>query len=194
MLLNYTARLAACIILALAILPVDTGAARDQSHSLAAIHDRTAASHADVRHVGPEKLAALLRDAGDRTLILDVRERDEHAVSRIPGAIRVSPGIWNNSFLRQFAEMSKNRTVVLYCSVGVRSTRLAARVQDALKKAGAEDVFNLQGGVFAWHNQKQPLADARGETDLVHPYNDYWGQLLERRNRISYRPRKASAN
>jgi len=49
-------------------------------------------------------------------------------------------------------------------------------------------VVNLRGGVFAWHNQARPLENEAGTTDTIHPYNDKWGKLVERREGISYTP------
>ena len=178
---------AAALLLTFALLAAAAPAAAD--HSIAAIHARTAARYAAVEHIAPEKLKTLIGKSDQEPLVLDVREKGEYEVSRIGGAIRVDPGIWNWTFRRRYASLAKGRVVVLYCSVGVRSTKLAARVQKALKAAGAKAVYNLQGGLFSWHNRAKPLVDGDGTTDVIHPYNEYWGQLVERRDRISYEPR-----
>jgi Rhodanese-like domain len=73
---------------------------------------------------------------------------------------------------------------VFYCSVGMRSSSLAAEVQEALVKAGASGVFNLRGGMFGWHNARRPLVDAAGATDFVHPFNDKWGKLVARQEQV----------
>ncbi len=133
-----------------------------------------------VQQLSGEALAAMMQ-AGKPVLLLDVREAEEFQVSHLPGAQRVSPGIWRGPFLRRFAKQAKGRPVVFYCSVGVRSSKLARYVGDALRKAGAGPVYNLKGGIFAWHNARRPLVNKNGPTDYVHPYDDYWGQLLKRR-------------
>ncbi len=72
------------------------------------------------------------------------------------------------------------KTAVFYCSVGVRSSRLAERVAQGLKARGAVAVDDLAGGIFAWHGEARPLVDAKGPTDFVHPYDATWGRLLAR--------------
>ena len=74
----------------------------------------------------------------------------------------------------------KGKTVVFYCSVGVRSSALAESVKADLLAAGTKEVVNLEGGIFGWHNQSRPLVDKSGPTTFVHPYNAYWGRLLTR--------------
>ena len=102
--------------------------------------------------------------------------------------MRVDPGIWRSSFVRRFAGTAKGRTVVFYCSVGVRSSRLAARVQKALREHGATAVEIVDGGIFAWHAERRPLRDAKGETAFVHPYDRHWGKLVARRDLTRTRP------
>ncbi|MHA1164745.1 MAG: rhodanese-like domain-containing protein, partial [Alphaproteobacteria bacterium] len=103
-----------------------------------------------VPHLSTGELARAMA-AKDNLLVLDVRERNEFAVSRIKGAHRVDPGIWRWTFMNRFGDRVRGKTVVFYCSVGVRSSKLAAYVQAALKEQGAKGVYNLDGGVFAWH-------------------------------------------
>ena len=140
-----------------------------------------------VRQLSGDQLAAMMQ-AGKDVLLLDVREKPEFQVSRINGAKQVAPGIWKGQFLKRFAEQAKGRTVVFYCSVGVRSSKLAQYVGDALRESGAGLVYNLKGGIFAWHNAKRPLTDQNGETPYVHPYDSYWGQLVERQAFIRTTP------
>jgi len=57
-----------------------------------------------------------------------------------------------------------------------------ARVGDQ-KETIARDsvgVYDLAGGIFAWHGAARPLVDAKGPTDFVHPYDARWGRLLAR--------------
>ncbi len=140
-----------------------------------------------VKHLNADQLVKL-RSAGKSLLIFDVREKSEYDVSRIPGAVRIDPGVWSSTFLRANANKVKGKDVVFYCSVGVRSSKLAKRVQNALMSKGATGVYNLRGGVFRWHNQKRVLEDAKGKTPLVHPYDRYWGKLVNRKNYTSYKP------
>lgn len=123
-------------------------------------------------------------------LLLDVREELEYAVSHIPGAVRVDPGTWRWEFLRRYGDKARGKTVIFYCSVGVRSSRLAASVQAALKEEGAIRVFNLDGGIFAWHNEERALVNRKGATSHVHPFDKYWGKLVKRSDLLRTRPER----
>ena len=164
-----------------------TSAPKPDDDPLAKIEAKVDRDYKNVRQMTASKLAKL-RAAGKQLLIFDVREKAEYNVSRIPGAIRVDPGIWSSTFLRANAGKVKGREVVFYCSVGVRSSRLAARVQKALINNGATGVYNLRGGVFRWHNQKRVLEDAKGKTPYVHPYDRYWGKLVNRSKYTRFKP------
>jgi rhodanese-related sulfurtransferase len=83
--------------------------------------------------------------------VLDVREPDEFAAGRIPGARNVPRG-----FLEVKADLAhpkrddwladRRRPLVLYCGGGHRSA-LAART---LQEMGFERVVSLAGGFAAW--------------------------------------------
>ena len=70
---------------------------------------------------------------------------------------------------------------MVYCSVGYRSARIA----DRLQQAGCDRVYNLEGSIFKWANEKRPLYQSDRPTTIVHPYNPLWGQLLNKRSRAS---------
>ena len=123
----------------------------------------------------------------DEIVVLDVREKGEFDVSRLSKSERVSPSISKLEFLKKYALSAKGKTFVLYCSVGYRSSQLAARIQSSLIQAGAKGVYNLQGGIFAWHNHSKPLVKAGNKkTELVHPYSKKWGRYLTNRELTSY--------
>lgn len=153
----------------------------DETLSLSKVREQVKQDYRQVKHLAPDALTGQL--AGDKDVLLfDVRERDEFAVSHIAGAQRIDPGVWRWTFMNKFEKAVAGKTVIFYCSVGVRSSKLAARVQSALVEAGAKAVYNLDGGIFAWHNQKRPLMDVGGPTKFVHPYDRNWGSLVLRKN------------
>jgi rhodanese-related sulfurtransferase len=123
---------------------------------------------------------ALARWLDDRSLsppvLVDVRTRAEQAVSTLPGALCVAPEDAPADVLRR---TEKARPIVVYCSVGVRSARLAR----ALSAVGATDVFNLRGGIFDWANRGLPLSGPSGSAQRVHGYDAEWAVLLEARLR-----------
>lgn len=134
--------------------------------------------HPNVLSLTAEQFEAKVAQSA-HVLVFDVREPQEYAVSRIPGAVRVDPKISAKEFMRRYGAALRDKTVLLYCSVGVRSSRLAARIDADVRAAGARGAFNLMGGVFSWHNTGRTLAEASGETDRVHGYNRDWARYLD---------------
>ena len=67
----------------------------------------------------------------------------------------------------------ENREVVVYCSVGYRSSAIAASLQEL-----GVSVRNLRRSIFGWANQGLPLENAAGVTLFVHPFDETWGRLL----------------
>lgn len=109
----------------------------------------------------------------DRLVLLDAREKDEYELSHLPGAQRVG---YDDFSLKSVAGINKDKTIVVYCSIGVRSERIAEK----LKSNGFNTVLNLYGGIFAWANENRILLDKNQLPTLsVHGYNNKWAQLLE---------------
>jgi len=104
-------------------------------------------------------------------VLLDVRTEAEYAVSHLPGARRVDS---RASASQVVGPLERGRAVVTYCSVGYRSSQMAARLQ----KAGRTNVFNLDGSIFQWANEGRPLEQAGKPAKMVHPYNEAFGKLL----------------
>jgi rhodanese-related sulfurtransferase len=107
----------------------------------------------------------------ERPILLDIRAPAEFRISHLRGA-RLAPDL--NTAQTILVGVDKDCEVIVYCSVGWRSSAVA----QALTDAGYRRVFNLRGGIFAWANQRRPIHDARGIASKVHPFNDDWGRLL----------------
>ena len=123
----------------------------------------------------------------DKILLLDIREPEEYAVSRLPGAVWVNPKSNAHTALLQIGDV-RYKQIVVYCSVGVRSSRFAKRTQEELRAMGAVSVSNLEQGIFGWHNEGRDLVNAEGETDAVHPYDENWGRYVKRKDKARYVP------
>ncbi len=94
--------------------------------------------------VEPRALDAELR-AGQRLVLVDVREPFEWEICRIPGSILVPLG----ELPRRFPDLDPGARVVTVCHTGVRSLD-AARF---LRSRGIADARSLKGGVAAWAEQ-----------------------------------------
>ena len=155
---------------------------------LAAIHADIVSDYRTVAHLSPEDYLKL--HTSD-ILLLDIREPEEYAVSRIPGAVRVDPSANAKSALIQIGDV-RGKEIIVYCSVGRRSSNFAAREQATLLEMGAASVSNLENGIFGWHNENRELVDAKGTTDAVHPYDAIWKRYVQRKDKARYTPLTAS--
>ncbi len=75
----------------------------------------------------------------------------------------------------------KNATIVVYCTVGVRSEQVGIR----LKKMGYTNVNNLLGSIVEWVNQGNVVVDANNkETKKVHVYSKDYGKWLNKGEKV----------
>ena len=128
-----------------------------------------------VPYISVEELAGMANVA-----LIDTREKEEYEVSHLKNALWVG---YNDFDISRVKERIKDRSgpVVVYCSVGVRSEDIGER----LLAEGYTDVKNLYGGIFEWKNEGYPVYDTSGkETEKVHAYNQYWGKLLHRGEKV----------
>ncbi len=154
-------------------------ATENPDRALAITVDNVAAEFPDVPVITTSALAAKLAEPeGEALLLLDIREPKEYAVSHLPGAINVPP----DTPLEDLPGSYLSQPVVVYCSVGYRSSSFGRR----LMSAGASDVSNLEGSIFKWANEERALTGQQGPTSKVHPFNEKWGRQL-RQEFHSYR-------
>ena len=109
-------------------------------------------------------------------IILDSRELPEYKVSHLKNAICVG---YDNFNLRKTTKQlnNKQQTIVVYCSLGIRSEDIAEK----LKKAGYTNVYNLYGGIFEWKNSDFKIYDSKEkETQNIHTFNEAWGKWLNK--------------
>jgi len=77
-------------------------------------------------------------------VLVDVRTPEEYASGHLDNAMNVN---WNDTdFADQFAAISKDKTIYVYCKKGGRS----AKARKKLISLGFEDVVDLQGGYDAY--------------------------------------------
>ena len=76
---------------------------------------------------------------------------------------------------------NKETPIVIYCTLGIRSEMIAAR----LKKAGYKDVKNLYGGICEWKNKEYKVIDStQQKTNNIHTYSKQWSRWLLNGNPI----------
>jgi rhodanese-related sulfurtransferase len=125
-----------------------------------------------VEWLNTQQLVGWLRDRTQpQPLLLDARTEAEYKVSHLLQAQRIDPYHPN---LEDIA-VNKDVPVVVYCSVGYRSARIAQQ----LERAGFSHVYNLEGSIFQWVNEGNPVFQGDRPTLRVHPYNANWGRLLK---------------
>lgn len=162
-------RLGALLGLVLALVSACAVLAEDLSFE--AVRAAIAREFPEVPFVTASTLATELSGRSSRRpLLLDARTAEEFAVSQLRGARRIDP---DRPDLR-LAGSDRERPIVVYCSVGYRS----ARVARALLRAGYHHVRNLEGGIFAWANAGRPVYRGDRPVRDVHPYDAEWGRLL----------------
>lgn len=118
-----------------------------------------------------------LRKIEKNVLLLDAREPNEYDVSHMEGAINVGYKNFNSTSIDS---INKDTTVVVYCSVGYRSEKIA----EDLQTMGFENVLNLYGGIFEWKNSGLPLITESGPTDKIHAYSKGWGVWLSKGEKV----------
>ncbi len=83
-------------------------------------------------------------DAGEKLILVDVREDNEWAKGHVPGAVHMGRGIIERDIEKAVPDTSTK--LVLYCGGGFRS----ALVADNLQKMGYSNVESMDGGWRGW--------------------------------------------
>jgi len=171
---------------AIVVVPILIGAAvvliAGRGVAFEAVRRLTARKFPDVQWIDRAELARWREDS-TRTppLVLDARTAAEYRVSHLRGAAHIDPA---RPSLHPLRGRARNDPIVVYCSVGYRS----ARVAHWLAGQGFTNVRNLAGSIFQWANEERPLFRDGRPTREVHPYDQRWGLLLESdyRARVPY--------
>lgn len=94
------------------------------------------------------------RDAGEKFLLVDVREDDEWRAGRAAGALHLGKGVIERDIEKTIPD--KAAPIVLYCGGGFRSALAAQQIQ----KMGYKNVVSMDGGIRAW--RAAGLAEEKG--------------------------------
>jgi len=113
-------------------------------------------------------------------IYLDAREPKEFNVSHIKNAISIG---FNHFKIQNVTSVvtDKNATIIVYCSIGVRSEKIGEK----LLKSGYKNVYNLYGGIFEYKNNGGMVVNNQNkETDSVHTFNKKWSVYLTKGNKV----------
>ena len=122
-----------------------------------------------------DALNAWMNDA-NRTapMLIDTRSRPEFDISHLNKAIYAETRAEIDAVT---ANTAKDQEIVVYCSVGFRSAQMASW----LNSRGFKNVHNLEGSLFEWANKDFPIYRKNIRVKTVHPYDEDWGRLLDRK-------------
>jgi UPF0176 protein len=101
------------------------------------------------KHIKPKELKKLIKERGDNVVFFDGRNAYESAVGAFKDA--VTPNIrtskdFGNELDKPEYEPLKDKTVVTYCTGGVRCEVLSV----LMKNRGFKDVYQLDGGIVTY--------------------------------------------
>ena len=110
------------------------------------------AAAAVTRNIDSDGAFALLKQRPD-IYLLDVRTPEEYRQFRLANA-RLIP---IDQVTRRLTELPRDRPILVYCAVGSRS----AQVCNFLARRGYAEVYNLDGGIYAWAQRGYPILQGR---------------------------------
>jgi len=105
-----------------------------------------------LKTITPEAAARLLHEGG--ATLVDVREPDEHARERIPGAQNLPLSKLEEAELA----LHDGKPVLFHCRSGARTQGNATRLT---AKAGLVEAYVVEGGLEAWKRAGLPVAEDR---------------------------------
>lgn len=153
-----------CILILIVLWPV-LGASQNTLKDLLDTHNSKVVPYISVEELAMPKTQAM---------ILDARELEEYQVSHLKNAVFVGYNTFN---LKQTISQinNKQQTIVVYCSLGIRSEAIALK----LKKAGYANIYNLYGGIFEWKNKGFDVYDStETKTNKIHAFSKEWSHWL----------------
>lgn len=103
-----------------------------------------------VTHVDAKTAAKLVAEG--KLVVLDVRTAEEFAEGHIAGATNLN--FMAKDFAAQVGKLDREKTYLLHCASGGRSTRCLPQ----LKQLGFKQIIHLDGGFSAWEDAGNPVA------------------------------------
>lgn len=104
----------------------------------------------DVSEISAKKLYNLIIK-NEAIMIVDVRTNKEFSEGHIPQAINID--YYSPKLDALLSNLPKDKTIICYCSYGLRSKNVAIR----LKNQGYKKVLSLRGGLVEWVKRGFPI-------------------------------------
>jgi len=101
----------------------------------------------EIPGIDVEQLRDML-NAPQAPYILDVREKWENDVCKIPGSTLMPLGTLADDYIK----LPHDRPIVVHCHHGGRSAKAVA----FLRQQGYSNAFNLKGGIHLWSQRIDP--------------------------------------
>jgi rhodanese-related sulfurtransferase len=92
--------------------------------------------------------------AGEKPILIDVREESEFARDHLPGACHIGKGIIERDIEQAYPNLDTE--LVLYCGGGYRSALAAENLQ----RMGYSNIISLAGGYRGWKDRGLPLVNS----------------------------------
>jgi phage shock protein E len=109
-----------------------------------------AAGAKPIAHVDPAGAEKLMAER--QVVVLDIRTPKEFAAGHIRGAINLD--FYAADFEQQLARLDKDKSYLLHCASGNRSTRSLPQ----FNKLQFKSVVHLDGGMKAWQSAGKPVS------------------------------------
>lgn len=139
------------VLLVVFLVALLTGCGQPAPTAPAAAADNAASAEIDLATLPALLDPATVNQIRERAdvLLIDVREQAEYNEGHIPGITLIPMGEISN----RLAEIPKDKTVVVTCRSGNRSSQVASYLQ----QQGFTNIHDMQGGIVAWQQAGLPV-------------------------------------
>jgi phage shock protein E len=103
------------------------------------------------QNIKPEHFDAMRKVDTNKVVVLDVRTKKEYREGHIPGSVLIDFN--SEEFEKEIAKLDKDKTYLVHCAAGGRSTRACKKME----QLGFKKLFNLEGGMGAWEKAGKPV-------------------------------------
>ena len=107
----------------------------------------SAAVAASYRNIDSPQAKAMIDKGG--VFLLDVRSPEEYRQGHLQGAVLIPV----DRVAGRLDEIPRNKTILVYCAVGSRSSSAAS----LLTEKGYREVYNMKEGIVGWYRRGLPI-------------------------------------